>query len=365
MKETLTNRQIALMVFGAIVAYGIISLPKEIAEAAATGGWIPLLVTTVIAVAAGYMFTYLGFIHTEKTIYEYSILLTGKAIGNLLIFIYIIYFFSLFTMESRISCEIISLAILVKTPPSILVLVLLSVSFYGVTKKLKGIGIICELYGIIVIIFGLIINILILTQGNLINLRPFIPPLGITTYLKAIPKSIFALLIGVEVIALIPFHKKQNDKKVFWYVTLMITFIGFLYILAYESCISVLGVQNIIYYDDALLATIRRINIEPLEFLSRLDGLFIFAWIITIFTTVLIYTHATVFLLSKWFKKVSYNKLAFVVAASGFFISMLPRTMEDVKEIIRYIGYYSILTVIVIPLILIIITKVKKYDKKV
>lgn len=125
------------------------------------------------------------------------------------------------------------------------------------------------------------------------------------------------------------------------------------------------GVQNIIYYDDALLATIRRINIEPLEFLSRLDGLFIFAWIITIFTTVLIYTHATVFLLSKWFKKVSYNKLAFVVAASGFFISMLPRTMEDVKEIIRYIGYYSILTVIVIPLILIIITKVKKYDKKV
>lgn len=129
MKETLTNRQIALMVFGAIVTYGIISLPKEIAESAATGGWIPLLVTTVIAVAAGYMFTYLGFIHTEKTIYEYSILLTGKAIGNILIFIYIIYFFAMFTMESRISCEIISLAILVKTPPSILVLVL-PVSFF-------------------------------------------------------------------------------------------------------------------------------------------------------------------------------------------------------------------------------------------
>lgn len=364
MKETITNRQIALMVFGGIVAYGVIGLPKDIAEAAGTGGWIPLLATTVIVIFAGYMFTYLGYVHTEKTIYEYTLLLTGKIIGNLLMLIYILYFFVLFTMESRISSEIISLAILVKTPVYALVLVFLLVAFYGVTKRLKGVGIICEFYGILVIIFGLIIDVLISTQGNLINIKPFIPPLGMSTYLKAIPKSIFALLVGVEVIALIPFNKKVNDKKVFRYVTLMVTFIGFLYIFIFESCISVLGVDNIIYYDDALLATIRRINIEPLEFLSRLDGIFILAWTITIYTTILIYAHAAVFLLSKWIKKISYNRLAFIVISAGFFIAMLPKTMDDVKKVIKYIGYGSILTVLVIPLILIIITKVKKYDKK-
>ena len=277
MKEILTNRQIALMVFGAIVAYGVISLPKDIAEAAGTGGWIPLLVTTVIVIFAGYMFSYLGYVHTEKTIYEYTLLLTGKIAGNSLMLIYILYFFILFAMESRISSEIISLAILVKTPVYTLVIVLLLAAFYGVTKRLKGIGLICEFYGILVIIFGLIINTLIFTQGDFINLKPIIPPMGIVTYLKAIPKSIFALLVGVEVIALIPFNKKVNDKKVFRYVTLMITFIGVLYISAVESCISVMGVDNIVYYDDALLATIRRIYIEPLEFLSRLDGIFLFA----------------------------------------------------------------------------------------
>lgn len=365
MNESLTNRQIAFWVFGAIVAYGIISLPRDMAEAAGTGAWIPLLVTTVIAMIIGYIFTFLGYVHKEKTIYDYSILLTGKLAGNILIFIYIIYFFSLFAMESRISSEIIHLAIMVKTPPSILVLVFLIVTFYGVTKKLKGVARICELYGIIIIIFGLIINATIFTQGDLVNLRPFIPPLGITAYLKAIPNAIFALLVGVETIALIPFSKKTNDKKVFRYVAFIIIIIGLLYISAVEACISALGVDNIIYYDDALLSTIRRINIEALEFLSRLDGLFIFTWIMTIFTTILIYAYSTVFLLSKWFKKISFNKLAVIVIAIGFYISMLPGSVADVQKIIKFLSYCSILTVMVIPLILVIITKVKKYDKKV
>ncbi|MBZ9686750.1 spore germination protein [Clostridium estertheticum] len=365
MNEHLTNRQIAFMVFGGIIGYGIMSLPKDIAEVSGTGGWIPLLITTVIVVIAGYMFTYLGYVHKEKTIYDYSVLLTGKFIGNILILIYIIYFFSLFTMVSRASSEVINLSVLIKTPTSVLALIILLISYYAITKKLKGIGRICELYGMIIIFLALIIHTLISTQGNLNNLRPFVPPVGIVAYLKAIPTSIFALLVGVEAIALIPFNKNINDKKVFKYVTFMIIFIGLFYIFIVESCISVLGVDSIIYYNDALLATIRRINIEFLEFLSRLDGFFIAAWIMAIFNSILINAYATVFLLSKWFKKISFNKLAFIVIVIGFFTSLLPKTLEDVQKIIKFTGYLSIFTVLVIPLILVIITKVKKYDKKV
>ncbi len=365
MNEPLTNRQIALMVFGGIVGYGIMGLPKNIAEVAGTGGWIPLLITTVIAIIAGYMFTYLGYVHTEKTIYDYSTLLTGKFIGNILILMYIIYFFSLFTMVSRVSSELISLTILIKTPISVLVLVLLLVSYYGITKKLKGIGRICELYGITTIFLSLIIHILISTQGNLINLRPLIPPLGIVTYVKSIPASIFAILVGVEVISLIPFNRNINNKKVFKYVSFMILFIGFFYIFIVESCISVLGVDNIVYYNNSLMATIRRINIEFLQFLSRLDAIFLTLWIMAIFTSILLNAYATVFLLSKWFKRVSFNKLAFIVIVLGFFTSMLPKTLQDVQKNIKLIGYFSIFTVLVIPLIFVIITKVKKYDKKI
>ena len=221
------------------------------------------------------MFTFLGYVHKEKTIYDYSILLTGKYIGNILIFLYIVYFFSVFTITSRISNEVIKIALLSKTPVSALTLLLMLVCYYAITKKLKGIGRLCELYGMIIIIVGLIMHILMSTQGKLINIMPLVPPIGIIAYLKAIPTTIYALLIGVEVICLVPFHKEINDKSIFRYVTFIIIYIGFLYIFIVESCISVLGPDNIIYYKDALMATIRRIDIPYLDFLSRLDGIYV------------------------------------------------------------------------------------------
>jgi len=365
MNEHLTNRQIALLVFWGIVGYGIIGLPKGVAQAAGTGGWIPLLITTVIVIITGYMFTFLGYVHKEKTIYEYSILLTGKYIGNILIFLYIAYFFSVFTMTSRISSEVIKINLLSKTPISALTILLILVCYFIITRKLACIGRVCELYGMIIIIFSLIILTLICTQGKLINIRPLIPSLGIIGYLKAIPSTIYAFVVGVEVLCFVPFHKEINDKRIFKYIIFIICFVGFFYIFIVESCISVLGPDNIIYYDDAMMATIRRINIEYLDFLSRLDGIFSITWIIAIFTTVLLYGYATIFLLSKWFKKVSFNKIGLIVISVAFYTSTLPGTIDDVKKIIDYIGYASILTVIVIPTIFVIITKVKKYDKKI
>ncbi len=40
MKETLTNKQIAFVIFQIVVGYGIVGLPKKIAELGGTGGWI-------------------------------------------------------------------------------------------------------------------------------------------------------------------------------------------------------------------------------------------------------------------------------------------------------------------------------------
>lgn len=38
MNDSLTNRQIAFVVFGVIVGYGVISLPKNVVETAGSGG---------------------------------------------------------------------------------------------------------------------------------------------------------------------------------------------------------------------------------------------------------------------------------------------------------------------------------------
>lgn len=360
MNEYLTNRQIAFLLFGALVGYGTIGLPKVIAENAGTGGWIVLILSTLLAIIITYIITSLNSYHKNKTIFEYSKLLTGKFIGTFIILIYFLYFFMIFSIEIRIVTEKIKLAILPKTPLWATSLLFCLTTFYITIKRLRVIARICVLYGFIIILSLLLIHFFMFSQGHLINLRPFIGDGNISTYIKALPKVIVPFL-GVEALVIVPFHSK-NNKKVFKYTILMTAFIGILYILIAESCISVIGVAGIINYEDALIATIRRIDVEFLQFFRRLDGLFLIAWIMSIFCTISIFSYSSVFLLSKFIKNINFNLLAFFTIAVACIVARIPRTMEQVKKIFDYISYLGTIASVVIPTILLIITKVKKYE---
>lgn len=363
MNEYLTNRQIAFIVFGIVVGFGVMGLPKDVAEAAYTGGWFTLLISTAIAIIFTYIITYLGYVHANKTIYEYCEILTGKTITTILICIYIIYFFISFTMITRMATDTIKLTVLLKTPIWATSLVFLAVVYYAVIKRLQVIGRICEIYGVVIIIAAVLITSAIFTQGKLINMKPFFVADEIRRYIKATTVTIFSFS-GIEILSIIPLSKNKNSRKIFKYTALMVVFIGFFYIMVVESCISVMGVDGIIHYEDALYAAIRRVDIRSLQFLRRLDGVFLISWISAIFCTLVLFAYGSIFLASKLFKKINFNILAFIVILMGFLVSQIPSTADELKKIFNIINYSGLLTLIGIPIILFVITKVKKYDKK-
>lgn len=364
MKESLTNRQIAFIIFGFIVGYGVLGLPKNITESAGTGGWVSLLIATIITLLFTYILTYLSYVFDDKTIFEYSQTLVGKTITYIFMVVYSVYFFMIFTMVTRISSETIKLTILVKTPVWALSLVFFIVVYYAVIKELRVIGRICEIYGLIIIITAIIIYFLIFSQGKLVNIKPFFVMKDIPIYFKSTLSAIFPF-IGFEILIIIPFNRKENNKKIFKYTTLMVSFIGLLYILVVEACVSVMGVDGIIHYKDALYATIRRVDIQSLQFLRRLDSIFLIAWIMSIFTTITLAAYGCIFILSKLLNKIKFNILAFFVIILSFLVSMVPKTTDEIQKVLDYTGYGVFLTGALIPVILLIITKVKKYDKKI
>ncbi len=364
MNEHLTNRQIAFVIFGIVVGYGVINLPKNVAESAGTGGWFSILIGTAVAIVFTYIIAYLGYVHKNKTIYEYSEMLTGKIVTSIFMSIYCIYFFMFFTMIIRMTSETIKLTILLRTPVWVLSLVFFVAVYYAVTKKLQVIARICEIYGLIIIIAAIIINIGVFSKGKLVNVRPFFVLEDIQTYIKASVVTIFPF-IGLEILTIIPFNKKENNKKIFKYSIFMIGAIGLLYVSAYEACIAVMGVDSIIHYKAAVLATIRRVDIPSLQFLRRLDGIFIIIWIMSIFCTLILCAYGSIFLISKLIKKISFNKIAFFVIIIAFIVSQVPGTIDQIQTWLDYIGYSSVFTIVIIPITLLIITKVKKYDKKI
>ncbi len=364
MNESLTNRQIAFTIFGIVVGYGVLNLPKNVVENAGSGAWFTLLIGTAITMIFTYIITYLGYVHKNKTIYEYSNMLVGKYITSIFMIIYIIYYFMLFTTIIRMASEAIKLTVLIKTPVWALSLLFLLVVYYAVIKRLVVIARICEIYGLIIIISAIIIHLTISTQGKLINLRPFFVVGDIQAYLKATLVTVFPFL-GIEILTIISFNKKKNNKRIFKYTAFMVGFIGILYILIVESCISIMGVDGIVHYKDALFAVIRRVDIKSLQFLERLDAIFLTIWIMGMFCTASIEAYGSIFLMSKWFKNIHFNLLAFIVIFLSFIVGQIPKTINEVEKIMDYISYLGIVTAGLIPTILFLITKVKKYDKKI
>jgi spore germination protein len=362
MNETLTNKQIAFVVFQIVVGYGIVSLPKQVAEIGGTGGWIALVISTLIFILVTNMFLYLGYTHKNQTLYEYSVSLVGKYVSKIIVVVYIIYFTLFSSALIRISSETIKITVFEKTPPIIFIISFYLILYYTIIKRLRVFARLSEIYGIIFIIAILIIQFIMFTSGDYINLRPFIVAADIPAYLAGVPKILFSFY-GVEIIAIIPLCAK-NNKNVFKYSSIMVGFIGFLYIIIVESCISLMGADNIIHYQDPLFVAIRRLDIPYLEFLRRPDGIFIMAWLMSLICTTIGTAYGAVVLLSKLFNKISFNLITAAYILMSFFICVAPKTFSQVEDLIRFINNFGVIPVIIIPIILLIVTKIKKKHKK-
>ena len=359
MKNQLNNLQISFLLFGVIVGYGILGLPKNLAEVAGTGGWFSLVLSTIIAILITYMFVYLGLKYENKTLDEYSKLLTGKFLTYFILLLYSIYFFLFFTYINRIMCEVIKLTILFNTPVWALMLLVLIVAYYSISRGINGIANFFELYGMIIIGIGLIVFLLIFTQGESINLKPFFIRKDIKKYFKAI--AIVIPFLGMEILTFIPINKKVN-KNIFKYQFIMLIIIGFFYIFEYESCLAVIGEEDIIHYKNTLIAVVRRVDLRFLEFLERIDGIVISMWIMAAFCTIVITAYGSIYFMDKIAKKINAKIIGLILIILSFLVGLIPETFSEVEKILEFTSYIGLIVAIIIPLILIILSMVKKYD---
>lgn len=362
MKEHLTNKQIAFYIFGIVVGYGIVSLPKQAAEYASTAGWISIAMCTIVSLVGMYIITFLNYTYKNMTFDEYSKTLVGKFISNIFMILFIIYLFLLSSMSLRDTANIIKNSILIKTPPWTIIFVLLILCYYALSKGLQVIGKLCELYGFAIIISAIIINTVSFTEGDILNLLPVLGFNGLIGPLKS-SKHLMLSFIGGELLLIVPFNDK-NNKSVFKYTLSMTAFIGLIYILIFESNLSIIGAEDLVHYYDALIISAKRMDVHFLEFFRKIDGLVLIAWIMAVFTTVTIESYALNFFISKLLKIKNNVLSSIIIMILVFIASLIPNSNEDVRNILLYTGYLGLFCSFIIPFILFVISKVKKYDKK-
>lgn len=363
MNKFVTNRQISLMVFSIIVGYTVKTIPRDIAEKAGTGSWMVLLMGTSIFILITYIITFLQYVYEGKTIYEYGKQLIGKVITYLFLALYLIYFFIYFTMLTRGFIEALKTDTLSKTPVVYISILFYIVLGYSIIKGINAIGRVCEIYAPIFIVGYILIFLMLITQGRLVNIRPLFVTGDIMKYFKALPGTISPFL-GAEILLFIPISQSEN-KNVFKYTMLTILFIGIFYIYIVEAVISVVGTELVVNLKSPVLSVLRGVDIYSLEFIRRLDGIYIIFRIMNLFCGMSLMGYGVVVTTNKIFKKIKYNFLVIMIIFISIIVSQIPNTTFKVELIIKYNSYLGIVLVLVIPVILFIITKVKKYDKKI
>jgi spore germination protein len=363
MNKFLTNRQVSMILFCIIVGYTLISLPREIAENAGTASWFVLLIQTIIFILITYVITFLQYIHEGKTIYEYGQQLVGKSITYLFLILYLIYFSVYFSLFVRGTSEFVQTNVLPNTPSLYICIVFFIVIGYALIKGINVVARVCEIYGPIIILCYIFLFFLLATQGKLVNVRPLFVSENILKYFKAIPKT-FAQFLGMEILLFIPISRSEN-KNIFKYTMLTVGFIGILYIYITESILSVVGTEFVVYLKVPVLSVLKGIDINRLEFIRRLDGIYLIFRFMNLFCCISLLGYGIVASTNRIIKGIKYNFMVIMIIFISFVVSQSTKTMSQRELIIKYNSYLGIVLALVIPVILFIITKVKKYDRKI
>lgn len=357
MAEQVTNRQMFFIIVITLSGFSVIELPKIMAQSAGTGSWITLMIGAIIFSSLAAVIAYLGNLFQGQTIFEYSQLLVGKIGTYFICTIYLIYFMIILAFLNRYVAEVIKTELLIKTPIWCTMLLLLLFSGYAASKGFTNVGRILEYYGVIILFVTIGMHILMFINGNLMNIQPFYDSAEAIKYMTALPEAIF-LFLGYEVLTIIPFSK-NNGKKSIIYVIASILTVGLLYTLIVETSFMILSVEDSINYKNSVIAAMRRVEIKQLQFLVRLDIIYFMAWFFAIFSTLTVLISTALGFLNKLLPSKGSLVMVLLVA---YAVGVLTPSIDVATQILAVATkYFGLLPACVIPLILLIIAKVKKY----
>ncbi len=333
-------------------------MPKDSIKAAGTGAWFTILLLTIIFSIAVFFIASLNKKFQGRTIFEYSSLLVGKPAAFVISLIYTSYFLFVLIIVCRNIAEFNKGTFLYLTPVWALLLLIICVCGYIAYKGLTNLARFCEIYGAVFIFTSLAIHFAQFFIGDINYIQPFFEISEIKKYIFGV-KDLIVPFLGVEILTIIPFGKVNNKKGVICSV-LGIVYVGLFYIVAVESSTMIVGINEILNYDDSLIEALRETRLPSTFLLERVDFLFITVGTMGIISGLSVLFFAVVENATK-LVRVNKNKLFLSIAIITFIISNFFLDSELTTFLFKtVVPIWGMFTAFLIPITLFIIAKVKR-----
>jgi spore germination protein (amino acid permease) len=307
-----------------ISAKVFLSFPRDMALLGGAGGWMIILLAGIFSLIGFYFLNSIIHQYPSQNIIQIAHQLTGKIVGTILGTAIFIFFLLLSSLLLRKFAESFILAILPRTPISVIMLFFLVLLMYAAFLGIETLSRVAWFFGPYLLIALLTILLFSLSQSSFQNLFPILGT-GPGPILKSslIHSSIFGEILLLGLIA--PLIRER--KKVFGVGIFSIIIAILINLVVTVTIILVFNfttAEKIIF---PIFQLARLINFG--EFIQRVEAVFVFLWFFTAGIQLAGLFYGTIISFSETFNIKEYRPLIFPIAVIVLAISIIPPSMTD------------------------------------
>lgn len=295
--KRLTSSQIMVLTISGILGVDILMVQYRMASIAGVDAWISLALGGILVFIAAIPLTYLMKIYPDKDMPQIILTVMGKWLGRMALAPLTIYLIIYIAMSARIFAQVLKMFLVDKAPMFIIVIMMVIVSVYLVDKGVYTLGAVMDILFPLYMVTLIILILLSLPNADPVNIQPILYKNGENVVKGIIPG--FCEFTGYGVISY--FICYVHDKKVA--VKTYIYSLGvpiFFYLVLTILCIMVFGAAplGIILYPTLNLSKSIKIYTPIIDRLETFMAIF---WISMVFSSMAIFTYASVRNISELF----------------------------------------------------------------
>lgn len=305
-QSLITVSQFAFIIFGSIVAAGVLSLPNGSVKISHQDGWISTLIGGIYPLYIVIISGYISKKFPDDTILVLSKKYYGKFFGSIFNFIFATYCVFFGTMVANYYTNLMRSYVTGFLTPLKMIAIIFILIIYAVSKGIKIIGIISEITFYLTIIM-ILSPIPAIRYGNIINLYPIFGS-GFSSIVKGSVASIYSYS-GAELILLIhPFLKEKN--KILTSSLMSVIMVIFVYVWCVFITTYYLGpyIVNKSYWSFLLVTQSVTISV-----INNYKFIFIFLWSLIALRSITIFSYASVYILKELVHKIEVKKICILI----------------------------------------------------
>ncbi|SDC55785.1 spore germination protein [Paenibacillus sp. UNCCL117] len=355
-KGEITSTQIAAIVAKSMIGTGILILPREIAKSTdSPDGWISVILGGLITLCAGYIVMKLNLMFPKQTIFQYGNTIVGKYLGIFNSLIVIAYFTISAGYLLRVLGEVIRMYLLVETPIEVTMIAFSSVAVYLTLGGIQPIARFIEFFFPLIIVILIALIALSFREFEVDNIRPVLGNGGYPVLKGIVPSALS--YSGYQIMLILAAYAKAPEKAVKLALT-GICIVIILYTMVVIVSIGTLTVEEVKTVTWPTMSVAKDIDL-PGGFFERFESMFSVLWVISMYTAFVPYHFVASLGLGELFHK-NYQSFAYLLLPFIYIFATYPKDLNAVFRLGNFVAYYSIFTMVVIPLCLWIIARMRR-----